>query len=42
MGDVLFALIALANEQGVDLDEAFARVLNKYRERDGERWERAP
>lgn len=42
MGDVLFALIALANEQGIDLDEAFGRVLSKYRERDAERWERVP
>jgi NTP pyrophosphatase (non-canonical NTP hydrolase) len=38
MGDVLFVLIALANEQGVDLDDAFARVLEKYRVRDAGRW----
>jgi NTP pyrophosphatase (non-canonical NTP hydrolase) len=40
LGDVLFVLIALANEQGIDLGDALRRVLDKYRERDSERWER--
>ena len=40
MADVLFVLLALANEQGVDLNEAFLRVLEKYRLRDGSRWTR--
>lgn len=40
MGDVLFVLIALANEQGIDLEDAFGRVLEKYRARDSERWSR--
>jgi NTP pyrophosphatase (non-canonical NTP hydrolase) len=40
LGDVLFVLIAIANEQGVDLEEAFRRVLGKYEERDSGRWER--
>jgi NTP pyrophosphatase (non-canonical NTP hydrolase) len=38
LGDILFVLVALANEQGVDLDDAFARVLEKYRVRDAGRW----
>jgi NTP pyrophosphatase (non-canonical NTP hydrolase) len=38
MADVLFVLLALANEQGIDLDEALERTLTKYRTRDGDRW----
>lgn len=38
MADVLFVLLVLANERGVDLTEALERVLEKYRSRDGERW----
>ncbi|MEX0843429.1 MAG: nucleotide pyrophosphohydrolase [Gemmatimonadota bacterium] len=40
MADVLFVLIALANEQGVDLDDALRRTLEKYRVRDADRWTR--
>ncbi|HUH11601.1 MAG TPA: nucleotide pyrophosphohydrolase [Longimicrobiales bacterium] len=40
MGDVLFVLCALANEQGVDLEAGLRGVLEKYRARDAERWER--
>lgn len=40
LGDILFVLMALANEQGIDLQAAFEEVLEKYRVRDGERWER--
>ena len=40
MADVLFALLVLANEQGIDLDEALGRVLEKYRARDSQRWTR--
>ena len=40
MADVLFVLLALANEQGVDLGEALERVFEKYRLRDSERWTR--
>lgn len=40
LADILFVLICLANEQGIDLDEALERVLQKYRTRDGDRWER--
>jgi NTP pyrophosphatase (non-canonical NTP hydrolase) len=40
LGDVLFVIISLANSQGIDLDSALERVLEKYRTRDGERWTR--
>ena len=40
IADVLFVLVALANEQGIDLEDAFARVLEKYRLRDSDRWTR--
>ena len=40
LADVLFVILCMANEQGIDLDEAFERVMEKYRFRDGERWER--
>lgn len=38
IGDVLFVLISLANQQGIDLEEAFTGVMRKYSERDSERW----
>jgi NTP pyrophosphatase (non-canonical NTP hydrolase) len=38
LGDILFVLLVIANEQGIDLAEALERVLEKYRARDSERW----
>ena len=38
LADILFVLVALANEQGIDLGEAFGRVLEKYEVRDANRW----
>ena len=38
LADVLFVLLVIANEQGIDLEDALERVLEKYRSRDGERW----
>lgn len=38
LADVLFVLIALSNEQGIDLDDAFRRTLAKYAARDAGRW----
>ena len=38
LADVLFVLLVIANEQGIDLEEALERVLEKYRSRDAERW----
>jgi NTP pyrophosphatase (non-canonical NTP hydrolase) len=40
LADILFVLIAIANEQKIDLEEAFHRVLEKYDVRDAERWAR--
>jgi NTP pyrophosphatase (non-canonical NTP hydrolase) len=40
IGDILFVLIAIANEQKIDLEESFARVLEKYDVRDVDRWTR--
>ena len=40
LGDVLFVILVLANEQGIQLDAALERVLEKYRVRDSERWVR--
>ncbi len=37
MADVLFVLICLANQTGVDLEEAFARAMHKKTRRDRER-----
>ncbi len=38
LADVLFVLLVLANEQGIDLDDALERTMKKYRDRDSERW----
>ena len=40
LADVLFVLLVSANEQGVALDDALERTLEKYRARDSERWVR--
>ncbi len=40
LADILFVVLALANEQKVDMTEAFRRVLEKYGLRDTDRWER--
>jgi NTP pyrophosphatase (non-canonical NTP hydrolase) len=40
LADVLFVVLVLANQEGVDLDDALERALEKYRARDGERWKR--
>jgi NTP pyrophosphatase (non-canonical NTP hydrolase) len=38
LADVLFVLLAIANERGIDLDDALERTLEKYRVRDADRW----
>ena len=40
LGDILFVLIVLANQMGLDLDDALEGTLRKYEVRDAERWER--
>jgi NTP pyrophosphatase (non-canonical NTP hydrolase) len=42
MADVLFVLICLANQTGVDLEEAFRKNLEKKTERDAERHKNNP
>jgi NTP pyrophosphatase (non-canonical NTP hydrolase) len=38
IADLLFVLLCLANEQGIDLDEAWKGLLEKLYVRDVERW----
>lgn len=38
MADILFIIVAMANSLNIDLEEAFARMMAKYRERDSNRW----
>lgn len=40
LADILFVIVTIANEQKIDLEDAFRRVLEKYRVRDSDRWER--
>lgn len=38
LADLLFVLISLANREGIDLEEAFRKVMAKYEARDRDRW----
>ncbi len=38
MADILFVLICMANREGIDLDEAFDRMMAKVEARDTSRW----
>ena len=40
MGDILFVLCCMANREGIDLDDAFARMMEKVERRDAHRWTR--
>jgi NTP pyrophosphatase (non-canonical NTP hydrolase) len=40
LADILFVLIAIANQQDIDLEQAFQRVMAKYDTRDANRWTR--
>ncbi|UOQ47593.1 nucleotide pyrophosphohydrolase [Gracilibacillus caseinilyticus] len=40
LGDLLFVMICFANSQGISLDEAFDRTMNKIETRDKNRWTR--
>lgn len=42
LGDIIFVVIAIANQQGIDLESALQRVLEKVRTRDADRWTRLP
>ncbi len=38
IADILFVLICMANREGIDLQEAFERMLSKVESRDEDRW----
>ena len=40
MADILFVLICMANREGIDLQEAFDRMMGKVEQRDRDRWTR--
>jgi NTP pyrophosphatase (non-canonical NTP hydrolase) len=40
MADILFVLICIANREGLDLQTAFDRMMEKVESRDSERWTR--
>lgn len=38
LADILFIVVCFANSLGIDLDDAWARMMEKYRTRDKNRW----
>lgn len=38
IGDILYIVASLANSLDIDLNEAFDKVMEKYRQRDATRW----
>lgn len=40
LGDIIFTLCCLANSKGIDLDDAFQKVMDKYNKRDNTRYEK--
>jgi NTP pyrophosphatase (non-canonical NTP hydrolase) len=42
MADILFVLICMANREGIDLEIAFSRMMEKVEQRDANRWTRKP
>ena len=38
MADILFVLICMANREGIDLQQAFDRMMRKVETRDDSRW----
>ena len=40
MADIMFVLICMANREGIDLQEAFDRMMTKVETRDATRWTR--
>jgi NTP pyrophosphatase (non-canonical NTP hydrolase) len=38
MADILFVVICMANREGIDLQTAFDRMMEKIESRDAERW----
>jgi NTP pyrophosphatase (non-canonical NTP hydrolase) len=42
MADILFVLICMANREGINLQTAFDRMMEKVERRDAGRWTRKP
>lgn len=40
IADILFVLICIANREGIDLQDAFDRMMTKVEHRDAHRWTR--
>ena len=40
LADIIYTVICLANSQGIDLDDAFMRVMHKVETRDADRYPR--
>ena len=40
MADILFVLICMANREGIDLDAAFQKMMEKVEARDDTRWKK--
>jgi NTP pyrophosphatase (non-canonical NTP hydrolase) len=40
MADILFVIICMANREGIDLDDAFERMMRKVETRDESRWKK--
>ncbi len=40
MADIIFVLVCMANREGIDLQDAFDRMMAKVEGRDAERWTR--
>lgn len=38
MADILFVLVCMANREGIDLNDAFDRMMQKVEVRDADRW----
>ena len=38
MADILFVILCMANREGIDLDDAFERMMRKVETRDDARW----
>ena len=38
LADIMFIIVCFANSQGISLEEAFQKMMDKYRTRDGSRW----
>jgi NTP pyrophosphatase (non-canonical NTP hydrolase) len=38
MADIIFVLVCMANREGIDLQRAFDRMMDKVERRDADRW----